>query len=69
MGNQFTVASMYNLINSRMNAGKPMIINTNLSSAEIRSRYDDRIASRLFGEFIIWRLQGTDIRQQKRMQK
>lgn len=68
MGNQFTVASLYNLINSRMNAGKPMIINTNLSSAEIRSRYDDRIASRLFGEFIFFRLQGKDIRQQKRMQ-
>ena len=67
MGNQFTVASMYNLINSRMNAGKPMIINTNLNSGEIRSRYDDRIASRLFGEFIFFRLQGTDIRQQKRM--
>ena len=69
MGNTFTVASMYNLINSRMNAGKPMIINTNLSSGEIRKRYDDRIASRLFGEFIFFRLQGTDIRQQKRMQQ
>ncbi len=69
MGNSFTVASMYNLINSRMNAGKPMIINTNLTSSEIRNRYDDRIASRLFGEFIFFRLQGTDIRQQKRMQQ
>ncbi len=67
MGNQFTVASLYNLINSRMNAGKPMIINTNLSSSEIRSRYDDRIASRLFGEFILLPMKGTDIRQQKRM--
>ena len=67
MGNQFTVASLYNLINSRMNAGRPMIINTNLSSSELRSRYDDRIASRLFGEFIFFRLQGKDIRQQKRM--
>ena len=68
MGNQFTVASLYNLINTRMNAGKPMIINTNLNSGEIRSRYDDRIASRLFGEFIFFRLQGKDIRQQKRME-
>ena len=69
MGNQFTVASLYNLINSRMNLGKPMIINTNLNSNEIRGRYDDRIASRLFGEFIFFRLQGKDIRQQKRMEK
>lgn len=69
MGNQFTVASLYNLINSRMNLGKPMIINTNLNSSEIRGRYDDRIASRLFGEFIFFRLQGKDIRQQKRMEK
>ena len=68
MGNQFTVASLYNLINTRMNAGKPMIINTNLNSGEIRGRYDDRIASRLFGEFIFFRLQGKDIRQQKRME-
>ena len=69
MGNQFTVASLYNLINSRMNAGKPIIINTNLTSSEIRGRYDDRIASRLFGEFIFFRIRGTDIRQQKRMQR
>lgn len=69
MGNTFTVASLYNLINSRMNAGKPMIINTNLSSNDLRKHYDDRIASRLFGEFIFFRLQGTDIRQQKRMKQ
>jgi len=65
MGNSFTIASMYNLINSRMNAGRPIIINTNLSSSEIRNRYDDRIASRLMGNYQPLIFRGDDVRFQK----
>jgi len=63
--NQFTVASLYNMINTRLTHGKSTIINTNLNQGEIRSRYSDRIASRLFGEYKPLQFQGMDIRAQK----
>ncbi len=62
--NQFSVSVFYNLINSRINLGKPIIVNTNLSEREIRARYADRITSRLFGEFLLLAFPGRDIRMQ-----
>ena len=46
-----------------------MIINTNLNENEIRSRYSDRITSRLFGEFAAFRFYGRDIREIKASEK
>ena len=63
--NQFTVSCFYNLINTRYNAGKPIIISTNLTPDAIMKRYTDRIASRIFGEFTVLSFSGTDIRMQK----
>jgi len=63
--NQFTVSCLYNIINTRITRGKSTIINTNLNQGEIRSRYTDRIASRLFGEYKPIQFQGVDIRAQK----
>ncbi len=60
--NQFTVSCIYNMINTRVVRGKPMIINTNLTHSEMRKKYTDRIASRLFGEFTAMLFQGKDIR-------
>ncbi len=65
IGNQFTVSSLYNLLSNRLNRGRSMIINTNLNQSEIRSRYSDRIASRLFGEFTPLLFRGRDVRAQK----
>ncbi len=65
MTNQFTVSCLYNVINSRVNAGRATIINTNLTGAELRARYADRITSRLFGEFRPLLFSGKDIRAQK----
>lgn len=62
--NQFSVSVFYNLINTRINRGLPVIINTNLREKEIRARYADRITSRLFGEFIVLAFPGRDIRMQ-----
>lgn len=42
-----TITQLFNLINERMTSGKGLIISTNLNEAEIRSRYSERIASRL----------------------
>ena len=65
IANQFTVSCLYNVINTRLNKKKPTVISTNLSQDEFRKRYWDRIASRVFGEFMVLPFMGTDIRQQK----
>lgn len=62
MVNQFTVSCIYNIVNTRLVSAKPMIINTNLTRDEMRKKYTDRIASRLFGEFTSLYFQGRDIR-------
>ena len=65
MVNSFTVGVIYNLLNTRIVSGKATIISTNLMPDEIRARYTDRVASRLFGEFTVMRFEGKDIRLQK----
>ena len=65
MTNQFTVSCVYDVINARMNSKRSTIINTNLNKNEIESRYGERIASRLFGEYNAVMFRGSDIRQQK----
>ena len=45
----FTVPCLYNLLNTRQNSGKATIISSNYSPDELRSKYDDRIYSRLIG--------------------
>lgn len=63
--NQFTVACLFNVINTRLNAGNPTIINTNLAPSEMKTRYSDRIVSRLLGEYRAMRFVGRDVRAQK----
>ena len=63
--NQFTISCLYNIINTRINNGKGIIINTNLSKDELRKRYADRITSRLFGEFLPLLFLGRDVREKK----
>ncbi len=58
----FTVAALYNLLNDRLLAGKPMIISTNLNIDELRERYSPQIASRLQGSFQLLPFVGPDIR-------
>ena len=58
----------YNIINTRDLAGKPTIINTNLTMAEIGNRYTPRVASRLI-KYTAKKFIGNDIRQIKAIQK
>jgi DNA replication protein DnaC len=53
------------VVNTRRNLGKPTIINTNLTSAELRKTYTDRLSSRLMGEYHVFPFYGVDIRKQK----
>lgn len=62
----FTVAALYNIINSRINAGLPVIISTNLTPAELEAKYTQRITSRIIGCYTSLIFCGRDIRQLKR---
>lgn len=47
--NQFTIATLYNLINTRYNKGLSTVISTNLSAKELSEKYEGRIYSRIIG--------------------
>ena len=64
-----SVSYLYNILNTRINKGLPTVISTNNSSEDIKRKYDDRIASRLFGEFIIVLFKGNDQRRKKLSKK
>lgn len=61
----FTSSCLYNLINSRLIAARPTVISTNLGQKELCERYDERVVSRLFGEYQPIPFVGEDIRKQK----
>ena len=63
--NQFTLACLYDVINNRINSRRSTIINTNLSAGELESRYNERIYSRIIGEYTPVLFKGMDIRRQK----
>lgn len=63
---QFTVSMLYHILNERLNAKRPMIISSNLSVQEIHENYEERIASRLFGNFDGYMFFGNDIRRIKK---
>ena len=65
MPGQFVTSALYNLVNDRLLAGKPMIISTNLNSDDLGKRYSPQIASRLRGSFTRVAFLGEDIRVKK----
>lgn len=62
MPGQFVTAALYDILNERLLAGKPMIITTNLNVEEAGRRYSPQIASRLYGSFVRYTFVGDDIR-------
>ena len=61
----FVTSSLYELVNSRLIAGLPTVISTNLTQAEVISRYGERIYSRLYGSYKVIPFVGEDVRIQK----
>ena len=59
----FTIAAVYNVINTRLQSGLPVVISTNLTVKELEKRYTRRITSRIFGSYKTFGFCGTDIRQ------
>lgn len=63
--NTFGTAEIYNIINTRINLDKPVIISTNLSEVEFEKRYSQRVLSRIIGNYTSLSFAGKDIRQIK----
>lgn len=66
MTTQFTLSVLYQVINTRMMEGRPVIISTNLPMTAIQQRYPGPIASRLLGAYELRPFLGTDIRSLRR---
>ncbi len=62
----FYNATVYNIINTRLNCGKPTIISTNLDFDGIARRYDKRVMSRIVSMYACLEFKGKDVRLQKR---
>ena len=66
---QFTVAELYNIINTRIMSRLPVIISTNLTPDGLEQKYTQRITSRIIGKYISLYFCGKDIRQIKTMEQ
>lgn len=61
--NQFTVSCLYNILTTRRNRGLSTLISTNLAPAELASKYEDRIYSRIVGsDYKVVFFEGKDYR-------
>ena len=66
MPGQFVTSALYNLVNDRLLAGRPMVISTNLNVMEdLPKRYAPQVVSRLQGSFKLLPFVGEDIRVKK----
>lgn len=67
MSSEFSKAELFNLLNTKLLRNKKMLISTNYSLDELLSLYSERITSRLFGNFTLYKFYGKDIRLQKKL--
>ena len=62
--NKFT--ELFNIINTRLIRKKKILISTNLGLKELYDFYDERVVSRILGNFIACKFIGEDIRIKKK---
>lgn len=60
--NSFTNSHLFSFLNERQLRQKSIIFSTNLSLEELKTRYSERIFSRLTNNFTFRKLSGSDIR-------
>ncbi len=64
---QFTVSSLYELINTRMLCRRPTIYTTNITEAGVfEARYTEKIASRILGNCKMFKFFGSDQRLRRK---
>ncbi|MEE3461159.1 MAG: ATP-binding protein [Lachnospiraceae bacterium] len=61
--NTFTESTLYTILNTRINAMMSTVISSNLSLANMRDIYSERIFSRLIGSFTFCMIFGKDLRK------
>ena len=66
MTTPFVQSALYQLVNSRLTAGKRTVISSNLTMDDVRGRYSPQVTSRLEGEYRVLPFFGEDIRLQRR---
>ena len=64
--NKMYNSTIYNIINTRLNRGKPTIISTNMDFGQIAARYDERVVSRLTSMYTCLEFRGDDVRLQQK---
>lgn len=57
---------LFNIINTRLLRNKKILISTNLTLNQLYKEYDERVISRLIGNFTICKFVGDDIRLKKK---
>ncbi len=60
--NEFTRTALFNVLNSRINHKRKMIVSTNLSLLDVKRIYTERISSRINEHFLRLRFFGDDLR-------
>lgn len=66
---QFTVAMLYDIVNTRLLRSRPTIISTNLDFSGLESRYSERVVSRIMGSYTRFQFVGKDLRIKLRKAK
>lgn len=64
--NSFTASAFFNCINERHLRQKSVIISTNLSLAELRANYSERVFSRITSNYTLLKIYGDDLRMKLR---
>jgi len=64
-----TASELFNILNTRLLENRSIVISTNLSPADFKNQYSERIVSRFFGEFKMLKFIGDDIRVKKKYGK
>ena len=62
MTTQFTIAALYQVVNTRLMENRATIVSTNLPVGDLDRRYSAQIASRLLGAYTMMKFCGNDIR-------
>jgi len=68
-GTAYTCSVLFDILNTRILNEKSTIISSNLNLDSLEKKYTERVASRIIGNFEIFRFFGTDIRIAKKQSR